>query len=146
MRAVALYRGGLLDYGARRTLVIAPPRGSTPLLPAGQIVQGDPRQAEARVRAGGWLVLSRALAAEQHLHIGEAFTLPSPDPTSFRVAALSTNIGWAPGAIVMNAEDYARAWGSNDASAYGILLDRNVSPARAVRRSNTRSDRPHARD
>jgi putative ABC transport system permease protein len=51
----------------------------------------------------------------------------------FRVAALSTNIGWAPGAIVMNAGDYARAWGSEDASAYGIRLARNVSPGRAVR-------------
>jgi putative ABC transport system permease protein len=113
-------------------LVIAPARQSTPLLPAAQIVQGNPRQAERRVRAGGWLVLSQALAAEQHLHVGQAFTLPSPVPTSFRVAALSTNIGWAPGAIVMNAEDYARAWGSDDVSAYGIELDRNISPGAAV--------------
>jgi putative ABC transport system permease protein len=133
IRAVDLYRSGLLDYGERRALVIAPARQSTPLLPADQIVQGNPRQAEARVRAGGWLVLSRAVASEQHLHIGEAFTLPTPDPMSFRVAALSTNIGWAPGAIIMNASDYARAWGSEDASAYSILLGRNVSPTRVVR-------------
>ena len=38
------------------------------------------------------------------------------------MAALSTNIGWAPGAIVMNAADYARAWVSHDASAYNVLL------------------------
>jgi putative ABC transport system permease protein len=132
VRAVGIYRGGLLDYGERRVLVIAPPRQAAPLLPAGQLVQGAARQAEARVRAGGWLVLSRALAAAEHLHVGEAFTLPSPDPTGFRVAALSTNIGWAPGAIVMNADDYVRAWGSEDASAYGILLARNFPPARAV--------------
>jgi putative ABC transport system permease protein len=132
VRAVDLDRGGLLDYGTRRVLVIAPARQSTPLLPASQIAQGDARLAERRVRAGGWLVLSQALAAEQHLHVGQAFTLPSPVPTRFRVAALSTNIGWAPGAIVMNAEDYARAWGSDDVSAYGILLDRDVSPSAAV--------------
>jgi putative ABC transport system permease protein len=132
VRAVRLYRGGLLDYGERRVLVMAPPRPAIPLLPAGQLTQGDPRLAEERVRAGGWLVLSRALASEEHLHIGESFMLSSPDPMSFRVAALSTNIGWAPGAIVMNAGDYARAWGSRDASAYGILLARNASPARAV--------------
>ncbi len=132
VRAVSLYRSGLLDYGERRTLVIAPSRRSAPLLPADQIVQGDPRRAEERVRAGGWLVLSKALAAEHHLHIGEAFELTSPVPTTFRVAALSTNVGWAPGAIVMNADDYARAWGSEDASAYSVLLDRGVSPARAV--------------
>jgi putative ABC transport system permease protein len=132
VRAVYLYRSGLLDYGARRTLVIAPSPQSNPLLPAGQIVRGDPLQAEARVRAGGWLVLSQAIAAEQHLRVGEAFTLPSPDPMRFRVAALSTNIGWAPGAIVMNGSDYARAWGSEDASAYSILLARNFPAARAV--------------
>jgi putative ABC transport system permease protein len=133
VRAVHLYRSGLLDYGQRRTLVIAPSRSSSPLLPAGQIVQGNPRQAEERVRAGDWLVLSQAVAAEQHLHVGQAFRLPSPDPMTFRVAALSTNLGWAPGAIIMNAGDYARAWGSEDISAYSILLARSVSPARAVR-------------
>jgi putative ABC transport system permease protein len=133
VRAVNLYRSGLLDYRGRRMLVIAPARRSAPLLPKGQLLQGDLRQAEERVRAGGWVVLSRALAAEAHLQIGQSFRLPSPDPTSFRVAALSTNLGWAPGAMIMNAEDYARAWASDDASAYSILLARNFSPARAVR-------------
>ena len=133
VRAVGLYRSGLLDYGERRVLVIAPPRQATPLLPADQLVQGNLRQATARLRAGGWLVLSRALAAEHHLHIGQAFTLPSPDPRTFRLAALSTNMTWAPGAIVMNASDYARAWGSQDASAYTVLLAPGVSPARGAR-------------
>lgn len=132
VRAVGLYRSGLLDIGERRVLVIAPPRAATPLLPGDQLVQGDLREATARVRAGGWLVLSQAVASEQHLHIGEAFTLPSPQPETFRVAALSTNVGWAPGAIIMNASDYARAWGSADAGAYSILLDPGFAPTRAV--------------
>jgi putative ABC transport system permease protein len=133
VRAVGLYRSGLLDYGERRVLVIAPPRTATPLVPAGQIVQGDPRQASARVRAGGWVVLSRALAEERHLHIGQAFTLPSPNPRTFRVAALSTNLGWEPGAILMSASDYARAWGSDDATAYAITLAPGVTPNRGAR-------------
>jgi putative ABC transport system permease protein len=132
VRAVRIYRSGLLDYGTQRVLVIAPPRQARPLLPAGQIMQGRAREADERVRSGGWLVLSQALAAEHHLHVGQAFTLPSPDPMRFRLAALSTNIGWAPGAIVMNASDYARAWGSGDASALGVLLDPGVPPARAA--------------
>jgi putative ABC transport system permease protein len=132
VRAVGLYRGGLLDYGSRRVLVIAPPYGVAPLLDADQLVQGAPRTAAARVRAGGWLVLSRALAAEHHLRVGQALTLPTPDPTPLRIAALSTNLGWAPGAIVMSAADYARAWGSTDASAYDVQLDPGVPPARAV--------------
>jgi putative ABC transport system permease protein len=133
VRAVGLYRSGLLDIGERRALVIAPPRSATPLLPGDQLLRGNPRTATARVRAGGWLVLSQAIASEQHLRIGQSFTLPSPDPERFRVAALSTNVGWAPGAIMMNATDYAQAWGSADASAYSILLDPGFAPARAVR-------------
>ena len=133
VRAVGLYRSGLLDYGERRVLVIAPPRNAKPLLPADQLVQGDSREASKRLRAGGWVVLSRALAEEHHLHIGEAFTLPSPDPQTFRVAALSTNLSWEPGAIVMNASDYARAWGSGDATAYAVSLDPGVTPSQGAR-------------
>jgi putative ABC transport system permease protein len=138
VRAVRLYRSGLLDYGDRRLLVIAPPREATPLLPAGQLLQGDLSQASKRVRDGGWLVLSQSVAAEHHLHVGDAFTPPTPDPISFRIAALSTNLGWAPGAIVMNASDYARAWGSQAASAYSVQLAPGVTPvqgAEAIRRA-----------
>ncbi len=129
VQAVGLERGGLLDYGERRVLVLAPPPDAGPPLATEQIVQGNPRQAMQRVRAGGWLILSRALAAEQHLHIGQRFTLPSPDPRQFRLAALSTNLGWAPGAVIMNASDYARAWSSPDVSAYAIRLAPGASSA-----------------
>jgi len=131
VRAVRIYRGGLLDWGDRRIWVIAPPRASDPLLPASQIVEGNLSQATARVRAGGWAVLSQAIAEEHHLRVGSSFTLPSPVPTRMRVAALSTNIGWAPGAIVMNADDYAHAWSSADASAYDVLLYPGFPVARA---------------
>jgi putative ABC transport system permease protein len=130
--AVRVYRGGLLDYGQRRVLVIAPPRESAPLLPVAQIVRGRPALASARVRAGGWVVVSQALAAEHHLHIDQALTLPTPSPTRMRIAALSTNVGWAPGAIIMNASDYARAWGSDAASAYTVRVAADVPAARAV--------------
>jgi putative ABC transport system permease protein len=132
VRAVRIYRGGLLDYGERRVWVIAPARESVPLVPASQIVEGDAATATRRLREGGWAILSRALAEEHGLRIGEAFTLPSPAPWRFRVAALSTNVGWAPGAIVMNAEDFARAWGSDDASAYDVLLAPGLSQRRGV--------------
>ncbi len=127
--AVRIYRGGLLDIGERRVWVIAPPTAATPLLPATQIVEGNVRQATAEVRAGGWAVISQAIADEHHLHVGQAFALPTPEPTTLRVAALSTNIGWAPGAIIVNADQYARAWGNADASAYNVLLAPGVSPA-----------------
>ncbi len=127
VRAVRVYRGGLLDWGERKVWAIAPPSEAVPLLAPSQILEGSIAQATARVRAGGWLVLSQAIASEHHLRIGSRVTLPTPIPTSFRVAALSTNIGWAPGAIIMSAADYAQAWGSIDASAYSILLDHHTS-------------------
>ncbi|MHB8242185.1 MAG: FtsX-like permease family protein [Solirubrobacteraceae bacterium] len=130
VRSVSLYRSGLLDLGPRRVWVLAPPR---PLLANAQILGGNAQLATERLRTGGWLVLSQALAAEHRLHIGQALTLPSPHPTTFRLAATSTNLSWAPGAIVMNASDYARAWGSGDASAYAIQLAPGLPTAAGVR-------------
>jgi putative ABC transport system permease protein len=131
--SVRLYRGGLLDWGERRTWVIAPPRQAVPLIPPSQLVHGELRLAGERVREGGWAVLSQALASEHHLHIGQDFVLPAPHPSSFRVAAISTNIGWAPGAVIINAADYAHAWESEAPSAYNVLLSRGTAPARARR-------------
>jgi putative ABC transport system permease protein len=132
VRAVRVYRGGLLDYNDRRIWVIAPPREASPLVPPTQLVEGNVRQADARVRTGGWAVVSLALAEEHKLKIGQPFALPTPIPTTFRVAAISTNIGWAPGAVVMSANDYAKAWGSNDASAYNVLMKPGVAPEQGV--------------
>jgi len=129
--AVRVYRGGLLDWGERRTWVIAPPREASPLIPPSQLVEGDPRRASERVRGGGWAVLSQALAGEHHLHIGQTFALPAPHRSTFRLAAISTNIGWAPGAIIVNAADFARAWESGEPSAYNVLLAPGVAPSRA---------------
>ncbi|HEY7933215.1 MAG TPA: FtsX-like permease family protein [Solirubrobacteraceae bacterium] len=120
--AVHLYRGELLDYGDRRVWVIAPPTQSLSPLPPSQILSDDTRRADERVRSGGWVALSEAIASEHHLHVGDLFTLPSPVPQRFRVAALSTNVGWAPGAIITSAADFTRAWGTEDAAAYDVIL------------------------
>jgi putative ABC transport system permease protein len=130
VRSVAVYRGSFLDYASRRTWVIAPPRTATLPVPPTQLVAGELARATTLLGAGGWAVISQAIAAEHHLRIGQSFTLPSPHPTTFRVAALSTNIGWPPGAVILNAEDYARAWGSTAASAYNIAVSPGFSPER----------------
>jgi putative ABC transport system permease protein len=127
VRSVGLYRGSFLDVGNRRVWVIAPSPIAAQLLPPRQLTVGEIAQANTRLHAGGWAVVSEALAAEKHLHIGDSFTLPSPKPTTLRVAGLSTNGGWPPGAIVLNAEDYARAWGSTAASALTIDTTRGAS-------------------
>ncbi len=132
VRSLSIYRGGFLDVGNRRTWVIAPPSSSPEPIPASQLLQGNLALANARLRAGGWVVLSQAIADEHHLRIGDSFTLPSPTPSTFRVAALSTNVGWPPGAIIINSGDYARAWGSSEASAYNIDLKQGVSPSQGA--------------
>jgi putative ABC transport system permease protein len=128
VRAAGSYHAGLLDYGDRYIWVLAPPETAVHPLPPSQLVEGNLTLATARLRAGGWAVLSQALAAQRHLHIGQSFTLPSPRPMTFRLAALSTNLSWAPGAVILNPGDYARAWGSADPSAYNVMLARGASP------------------
>jgi putative ABC transport system permease protein len=133
VQAVAIYRGGFLDLGDRRAWIIAPPRSSRQPIPPGQLTEGNLAEASARLRGHGWAVVSEAIAHEKHLHIGGAFTLPSPRPSTFRVAALSTNGGWPPGAILINATDYAEAWRTAAASALTITLRAGVSPAQGRR-------------
>jgi putative ABC transport system permease protein len=128
VRSVGLYRGGLLDEGDRRIWVIAPPSDSSPLVPPTQLIKGNVAQANARLREGGWAVVSQAIVEERHLHIGQPFTLNAPHPTTMRLAAVSTNIGWAPGAIILSAEDYARAWASNEVSAFSVRVNPGSTP------------------
>ncbi len=128
VKAVGVYRAGFLEYGDRRVWVLAPaPTASSPLPPS-QLVTGNLALANARLRAGGWAVISKTLATEHHLRIGQSFVLPAPREAAFRVAALTTNLGWPPGAIILNGEDYARAWGSPDPSAYNVILRTGASP------------------
>jgi putative ABC transport system permease protein len=134
VKRVSEYRGSFVTWGDRRLWVLGPPSSSAHMIPSTQIASDDLRLAEARLRKGDWAVISRELAAEHDLHVGEPFVLPSPAPTMFRVAALSTNLGWPPGAVIVNAADYARAWGSSEPSAYEIGTRTGFSPA-AVRRT-----------
>jgi putative ABC transport system permease protein len=137
-----VYRGSFLNWGDRRIWVLAPPRnGGQPL--AGQVPTGALALAATRLRAGGWAVLSRALAYEHGLRTGEAFTLPSPQPITLRVAALSTNLGWPAGSIILNSGTYARAWASNDPSAYEIQATPGI-PAQTARRRLQRALGPNA--
>lgn len=130
---VERYRGGFLDVGDRRAWVLAPPRDSEQPVPSQQIREGDAALANARIRRGGWVVLSEAIAEQQGVGVGESVRLPSPVPRTFRVAALSTNLAWPAGAILLNADDYARAWGSDAVSGLHVELEPGASPQRAKR-------------
>jgi putative ABC transport system permease protein len=104
------------------------PDSTVHLIPPSELVSGDLALATARLRRGGWAVVSQAVAEEHHVRIGQAFTLPSARPIVLRVAALSTNIGWSSGAIIMSSSEYARAWPGGGVSAYGVRMRAGVSP------------------
>lgn len=129
VRRVDIYRGSFLDIGNRRVWVIAPPRTAPDPIPPTQIVDGDLASATARIREGGWLVASEAVADALGVGIGGWLTLASPRPTRFRLAAVTTNFGWSPGTLLLNADDYARAWQTSDASALQVQLADGVAPA-----------------
>ena len=118
--SVGVYGGNFLDWGERRLWVIAPAVNALHMVPASQLIDGDLALAATRMRAGGWALLSQALVSERHLRIGRAFTLPSPQPQRLRLAGVITNLGWPPGAVVLNSSDYVRGWPSGDPSAYEI--------------------------
>jgi putative ABC transport system permease protein len=134
---VSIYRGSFLDIGDHRALIQALSRSAPMPIAASQLRQGEAAATNARLRAGGWAVLSREIAERLRAGLGDRFTLPAPVPTRLRVAATSTNLGWPPGVVVMNAGDYARAWGTQVPSALQIRVDAGASPDRvaaAVRR------------
>jgi putative ABC transport system permease protein len=122
VRSIGLYRGSLLEYGDRRVWVLAPPADAISPVPSRQVVNGDAKVANAELRGGGWAVISQALALQSHLRVGQSFTLPAPLPVELKVAALSTNLGWPPGAVILNSGDYVRAWGTANPSAYEISI------------------------
>lgn len=129
VRRVMPYRGSFLDVGDLRAWVLAPARGSPSPVPPNQIDEGDTGLAERRVRQGGWVALSTAVAEQQGVRVGETVTLPTPVPTELRVAAVTTNLAWPSGAIVLNADDYSRAWGTRQVSGLQIDVAAGVAPA-----------------
>jgi putative ABC transport system permease protein len=86
------------------------------------------------MREGKWATVSSGFASEHGLRIGDSFILPTPSgPARFDVAAITTNIGWPPGTITLNTDDFARYWQSSDPTALAVDLKHGVTPAQGVR-------------
>lgn len=131
--SVRVYQGGMYDTGSRRIWLIARPRADSVIVPPTQTIDGDAGRATEQVRAGGAAAVSDAIAKSRDLAVGDRLTLPTPSgDLSLRVAAIVTNLSWGPGAVIVNADDYQRAWQTTDPSAIEIDLRRNVSPASAI--------------
>jgi putative ABC transport system permease protein len=128
--AVQRFQGGFLTIGARRAWIIARPAGGARHLLSTQTLGGASaaRRAEQRLAASGWIAVSRQIASERHARVGSVFTLPTPSgPHAYRVAALTTNLAWSPGVVVMGSEDFARAWRSSAPTALAVYPRSGVS-------------------
>lgn len=133
VRDVRPYRSSLLDAYGRRIWVIGRPPDDRAIIPPSQLLDGNLRSATTRLRASGWATVSKNLADSRDLEIGDGFGLPTPSGTSrFRVAAITTNIGWAPGTVILNSRDYAKAWRSPDPAALEVDLRHGASASAAA--------------
>ncbi len=135
VQSVTRLNGGLLDVGNRRIWILAWPSRSPLNFLDGQLVEGSRASAAARLRGGGWVTVSRQLAAEHHVGVGGTLTLPTPRGSiPMRVAALTTNFGWTPGAVVLSAADYARGWAAPQPTALAVKTRAGTNP-QAMRRA-----------
>ncbi|HEU4702533.1 MAG TPA: ABC transporter permease [Conexibacter sp.] len=135
VRDVRALRSNLLDVGDRRVWLVARPDGDRPLVPGSQIVEGDEALLATRLRDGGWVAVSQQVADAQGTGVGRTIRLPTPAGSrTYRVAAITTNLAWGPGAVVMSARDHRRAWGTADPSALEVELAPGADPQAAVPR------------
>lgn len=137
--SVSAHQGAFLDVGTQRLWIRAAPPGSASMILSSELLQGDIAQARALMLQSGWATVSSGFASEHHLRIGGPFTLPTPSgPARFNVAAITTNIGWPPGTITLNTNDYSHYWQSTDPTTLAVDLKPGVTPtagARAIRQA-----------
>lgn len=136
---VATYEGGFVVIDDRRVWMIARQPGGARHVLSSQIVSGSAARAEQLLARGGWVVVSRQIAEEQQVGLGGRLTLPTPSgEVSLRVAALTSNLAWSPGALFLGSAQYARLWGGggggNSATALGVSLKPGTRAGEVARR------------
>jgi putative ABC transport system permease protein len=125
--SVLPWRDSFLDLPGRRVWVLGvPPQLQAQIVPS-QLIEGSLSAADEHLREGGWAAISQTIAREDHLHLGERFTIPTPTGNaSLRLAATIANYGWLSGAIVMNGNDHAKLWDTNSATQLAVALKPGV--------------------
>jgi putative ABC transport system permease protein len=136
--SVLPWRDSFLDLPGRRVWVLGvPPQLPAQIVPS-QLVEGSLSAADRHLREGGWAALSQTIAREDHLRLGDRFTIPTPTGTAtLRLAATVANYGWLSGAIVMNGNDHARMWGSTTATQLSVTLQPGTPIERGKRAVDT---------
>ena len=120
---VQAFQGGFLELGPRRVWLIARPPGGARNVLESQIEEGSASVANRRLGEGGWIAVSKQIATEHHVGIGDSLSLPTPSGTvRLRIAATTTNLAWSPGAVFISTADYSRLWGTTAPTAFGVHL------------------------
>jgi len=133
--SVQSFQGSFLQFGSRRTWIIARPPGSSRAVLESEILHGNASTAVARLGTGGWVAVSQQIAEEHHVGVGNTLTLPTPTgEVPFKIAATTTNLAWSPGVIFMGSNDYTRAWTTSAPTALGVDLrpGANIAAARSA--------------
>jgi putative ABC transport system permease protein len=129
---VHVLQSEFMNMPNRRVVIIARPSGTGGEVLRTQMVAGNFSSARERLREGGWIAVSKQIAEEQHVRIGQTLKLPTPTGiSSFRLAALTTNFGWPGGAVLMNTADYSRRWATHAPSALAVDFSPGTDIARA---------------
>jgi putative ABC transport system permease protein len=128
IRAVREYRGEFLDMAGRRVWIMARPPADRPIIPPTQVLKGDYSRASQLVRGGGWTAVSASIADALGISVGDVLPLPTPTGSHpLRVAAIVSNLGWAPGTLILSGHDYRRWWPGSDVTALEVDLKPGVS-------------------
>ncbi len=137
--SVAAHQGAFLDVGSQRLWIRAAPPGNASMILSSELRRGDLTRGRALMAQNGWAAVSSGFADEYGLHVGSRFTLPTPSgPARFNVAAITTNIGWPPGTITLNTNDYSHYWQTADPTTLAVALKpgtTSVAAVHAIRRT-----------
>ncbi len=133
--------------GNRRVWIIARPPGANREVLQSQIIDGDAATAVTRLGEGGWIAVSKQIAEERHVGVGNTLTLPTPTGEArLRIAATTTNLAWSPGVIFMSTADYSRLWATTTPTALGVEPAPDMSSSHALSRDRAcRRTRERAR-
>ena len=126
--SVLPWRDSFVDLPNRRVWVLGPPPQLRAQIAPSQLEEGSLAIADRRLREGGWAAVSQTIVREQHLHLGQRFTLPTPSgKVTLRMAASIANYGWLSGAVVMNGAEHARLWQGDDTTLLAVSLKPGIT-------------------
>lgn len=132
--SVDVLQSEFMNMTKRRIVIVARPPGIGQEVLRSQILSGDFSTARKRLREGGWVAVSKQIAEEQHVHVGQTLKLPTPTGASYlRIAALTTNFGWPGGAVLMSTINDSRLWATHAPSALAVDFAPGVNIANARR-------------